>query len=235
MKVNTYPANQRGRANHGWLKANYSFSFSSYYNPENTNFGKLRVLNDDFIAGGAGFPTHAHANMEIITIPLKGALAHKDSTGSKGVIRPNEVQFMSAGRGVEHSEFNHIANGETNILQIWIFPKEENTTPKYEQQYFDAHHRQNKWQFLVSNKHPGAIGITQDAVISRTQLQQGKELDYTLQYKSNGVYIFVIDGQIKINNEILGKRDAIGLEQIDIFALQSIKDSDVLCIEVPMN
>lgn len=235
MKITKFASEDRGSADFGWLKAKYSFSFARYYNPNKTHFGALRVLNDDIIEGGAGFPTHPHANMEIITIPLQGALAHSDSTGGKGVIRSSEVQIMSAGTGVEHAEYNYIKNAPTNILQIWVFPDKNNVEPRYAQQSFDEHQRLNKWQFLVSNKHPAAMRIHQNAVIARTNLSKGKSLSYQLQYKNNGVFCFVIDGVIKINDETIEKRDAIGIEKIDTFALQSQKDSDVLVIEVPMN
>lgn len=235
MKIKKFASEDRGSADYGWLKANYSFSFARYHNPKRTHFGKLRVLNDDFIEGGAGFPTHPHDNMEIITIALKGALAHEDSSGGKGVIRPNEVQVMSAGTGVEHSEFNHLKNAETNILQIWIFPDEQNVQPRYDQQYFDEHQRVNQWQYLVSNEFPGAMRIHQNATISRAKLEKNEELEYELVQQGNGVYLFLIDGEIKINDEQIKKRDAVGIEQIDTFTVEAKDDSDVLCIEVPMN
>lgn len=234
MKTKNYPSNERGSADFGWLKANYSFSFSNYFNPENVRFGRLRVLNDDTVAAGAGFATHPHANMEIITIPLKGALEHKDSTGQSGVIRPNEIQIMSAGIGIEHSEKNYIKNGETQVLQIWIFPNQDNVTPRYQQQYFDPSQRLNQWQYIVSNKHLGALDIYQDAVLARTTLEKGTVIDYNTHFNGNGVYLFVINGEISIGNQILTKRDALGIEETNNFTLKANEDSELLVIEVPM-
>lgn len=235
MKTQKFIAAERGKKDFGWLKANYSFSFADYYNPESIHFGKLRVLNDDIISAGMGFAPHEHANMEIISIPLKGALKHKDSTGKSRIIRPNEVQIMSAGTGIEHSEKNHIKNGETSVLQIWILPKEFNTEPKYQQQYFDPHHRQNKWQALVSNKHLNALDINQDAAVSRVNLKAGEAIDYTMSYEGNGVYLFVVSGAIHFQEEQYFERDAIGIEQTNQFTIKALKDADVLALEVPMN
>jgi len=235
MSIKLFPAKGRGSADYGWLKANYSFSFSNFYNADQVHFGKLRVLNDDYIAGGAGFATHPHENMEIITIPLKGALEHSDSTGGKGVIRPGEVQIMSAGTGVEHSEKNYIKNGETNVLQLWIFPKEQNIEPRYAQQYFEEQQRMNTWQPVVSNKHPGALNINQDAVLSLSHLQQGKSVDYKLHFQGNGVYLFVIDGDITIEGTRFKKRDAAGIDHFNEFEVSANSDSKLLAIEVPMN
>lgn len=234
MKTTNYPSSERGSADFGWLKANYSFSFSNYFNPKNVRFGKLRVLNDDIIAAGAGFATHPHANMEIITIPLKGAIEHKDSTGQSGVIRPNEIQRMSAGIGIEHSEKNYIKNGESHALQIWIFPNQDNVNPIYQQQYFDPNQRINQWQYIVSNKHLGALDIYQNAVLARTTLQKGNAIDYKTHYEGNGVFLFVIDGEISINNQILMQRDALGIEETNNFTLRANKNSELLLIEVPM-
>lgn len=235
MKTTIHPANERGGGNFGWLNANYSFSFARYYDAEKTNFGMLRVLNDDFIEGGQGFPTHPHKDMEIISIPLQGALAHEDSTGGKGVIRPNEVQVMSAGKGVTHSESNHIKNAVTNLLQIWIMPNKKGVEPRYQQQYFDEHQRVNQWQPIVSNKHPGAMQIHQDAVLSRLILEKGETIDYTMHYDKNGVYVFVIDGELSIGDKKLNKRDAIGVEDVENFDIFAEQTSELIAIEVPMS
>lgn len=234
MKTTNYPSNERGTADFGWLKTNYSFSFSNYFNPDQVRFGKLRVLNDDIIAAGAGFATHPHANMEIITIPLKGAIEHKDSTGQSGIIRPNEIQLMSAGIGIEHSEKNYIKNGESQVLQIWIFPNKDNVLPKYQQQYFDPNQRVNQWQYIVSNKHLGALDIYQDAVLARTTLTAGNTIDYKMNYEGNGAFLFLIDGEISIDNKTLIKRDAISIEESDNFTLKANLNSELLLIEVPM-
>ena len=234
MNTTTFPAKQRGSADFGWLKANYSFSFARYYNPENTHFGKLRVLNDDVIQGGAGFATHPHANMEIITIPLKGALAHEDSTGASGTIRPNEVQIMSAGTGIEHSEKNALVNAETNLLQIWIIPNEANVEPRYNQQYFDESQRVNQWQIVVSNIHPGAMRIHQDAVLSRLILEEGRTISYKMHFKENGIFLFVISGELSINQLLLQQRDAVGIQDVEEFNLKANKKSELIAIEVPM-
>jgi len=236
MKAQVFSSDDRGKADFGWLKANYSFSFNNYHNPDKIRFGKLRVLNDDVIEGGKGFSTHGHENMEIISIVLKGALAHEDSTGSKGVIRPGEVQIMSAGSGITHSEKNYIKNGETSLLQIWIFPKEQNITPVYGQQYFDEKNRVNRWEPVVSNLHPSTLNINQDAVLSLAKLEKGNSLTYTLNYENNGVFLFVIEGEINLENEIqLKTRDAVGIENENTFAIKAKIDSKLLAIEVPMN
>ncbi len=234
MNTSIFKSTERGKADYGWLKANYSFSFSNYYNPNQIQFGKLRVLNDDTIQGGMGFAKHPHANMEIITIPLSGAIAHEDSTGGKKVIRPGEVQVMSAGTGIEHSEKNAISNGETNLLQIWIFPKEQNISPRYDQQYFEEQQRKNTWQPIVSNLHPGALSINQDAVLSLANLEEGNQLTYTTHYPDHGVYLFVIDGEIRVENEELKKRDALGITDAKEFTIHSKSNAKILSIEVPM-
>lgn len=235
MKTTFYSASSRGKADHGWLKANFSFSFANYYNPERIHFGKLRVLNDDIIAPNMGFGTHPHENMEIITIPLKGALKHKDSTGTEGVIRPNEVQIMSAGTGIEHSEHNYLKDGNTNVLQLWIFPKEYNIEPRYDQQYFEPLQRENTWQPIVSNKHMGAMNINQDAVLSLTTLKKGKTIEYRSNYADNGVYFYVITGKVVADGQVLGQRDAFGVEEFESISFVAEEDTYMLAVEVPMN
>lgn len=238
MKSKLYKASGRGKANHGWLKANFSFSFAHYYNPENINFGALRVLNDDFIQGGMGFGTHPHDNMEIITIPLKGALKHKDSMSNKWIpLHVGEVQVMTAGTGIQHSEMNNDPVEELNLFQIWIVPNLKNVEPMYNQKYFDEFDRNNKLQVLVSsNKKPieGALTIHQDAQISRIDLNENTKFSYNLISEMNGVYVMLIDGEIIIEGKTLNKRDAIGIEQTNTFEIISTKKSQLLFLEVPM-
>ncbi len=228
-------AAKRGKADHGWLKANYSFSFSSYHNPDNVHFGALRVLNDDLIAGGGAFPTHPHENMEIVSIPLKGSLKHKDSTGGQGVIQSGDVQIMSAGNGVEHSEANASATEEVNLLQLWVFPKEKNIEPRYDQRTFNVQDRKNKWQTVVSPVEADqALWINQDAAFSLTHADAGATVTYQNKFPGNAVYLFVIDGNITVDGKTLGKRDAIEISETDSFDLTANENSEVLAVEVPL-
>ena len=235
MKKVFYPEDSRGKFDFGWLKTNHSFSFGNYYNPERINFGMLRVLNDDFVQGGQGFDTHPHKDMEIITIPLSGALEHKDSTGGRGVLYPNEVQVMSAGTGIEHSEFNHLKDETSNFLQIWILPNKKGHQPRYDQKYFNKEERKNKLQLIVSpEKENGSLWINQNAFIYLTELDQNIEMIYDLHSSKNGVYLFLISGEISAADQILHKRDAIGIWETNSFKINAIKDSFILLIEVPM-
>ncbi|MEO6488462.1 MAG: pirin family protein, partial [Ferruginibacter sp.] len=209
MKIAIQKASERGTANHGWLNAKYYFSFSNYHNPEKVHFGALRVLNDDIVAGGGGFPPHPHDNMEIVTIPLTGALAHKDNSGGAGIIKAGDVQIMSAGTGVQHSEVNESKTESVNLFQLWVFPKERNIKPRYDQRTFDINDRVNKWQVVVSPKEEDkALWINQDSVFALTKLEAGRSLNYENSFKGNGVYLVVIKGSVKINDTILDKRDA---------------------------
>lgn len=235
MEKVIHKAEDRGHANHGWLDAHHSFSFANYYNPERTRFGVLRVLNDDIIQAGEGFGTHPHDNMEIVTIPLSGELAHKDSTGNKEVIRKNEVQIMSAGSGLTHSEFNNSKTDEINLLQLWVFPKERDTKPRYDQKVFEPADRQNKIQTLVSPKDENALWINQDAYFSRADIDKEVDVEYELNTKKNGVYIFVIEGKVEIDGELLSKRDAMGVTEADKIKITAKEKSEVLLIEVPLN
>jgi len=231
-----YAADKRGHANHGWLDAHHSFSFASWYDPTKMHFGALRVLNDDVVAGGQGFGRHPHDNMEIITIILDGTLEHKDSMGHAQQIVPNEVQVMSAGTGITHSEYNPDPNKKVNLLQTWIFPKERQVTPRYDQKSFPAEDRVNKLQALVSpmdNADPG-LKIHQDAWIYRTTLEAGKSVAHTLHGKQHGAYIFIIDGKVAVGEQELGKRDALGISDTDNFEIKASDKSDVLILEVPM-
>lgn len=238
MKTKVYRANDRGQANYGWLNANYSFSFSNYYNPEKMNFGALRVLNDDAIQGGMGFGIHPHDNMEIITIPLKGALKHKDSMGNKWIaIETGEVQVMSAGSGLQHSEMNNSPSEEINLFQIWVIPNKTDVEPRYDQQKFDSSRRKNKLQVLVSSIDDDVketLKINQDALISRLDLDENSEFNYTLKSENHGLYLMVIEGEISIDNEILAKRDAIGISETKSVKIKAKSTSELLFIEVPM-
>jgi redox-sensitive bicupin YhaK (pirin superfamily) len=221
MKMIVHKASERGGADHGWLKAKHYFSFGSYNNPANVHFGLLRVLNDDFIAGGGAFPTHPHDNMEIVTIPFTGALKHKDSTGGEGTIQSGDVQIMSAGTGVRHSEANASETEPVTLFQIWVFPKERNITPRYDQRTFDVNERTNKWQVVVSPKeNDNALWINQDAVFSLTKLDTGKTIDYTTAFAGNGVYLVVINGSVEVDNQILQQRDAAGISGSDFVAIK---------------
>lgn len=235
MKKTIHRAESRGHADHGWLNAHHSFSFANYYNPERIRFGTLRVLNDDIVQPGEGFGTHPHDNMEIVTIPLRGELAHKDSTGNKEVIRPNEVQIMSAGSGLTHSEFNNSKTEEINLLQIWVFPKERNIKPRYDQKVFNPEERINKIKTVVSPSDKDALWINQNAYFSITSLEKEKAVNYEIKSKGNGLYVFLIEGKIEIAGETLGKRDAIGLEDLNNIEIKAAEKSEVLLIEVPMN
>ena len=235
MQTILYKAADRGAANFGWLQAKHSFSFGQWYNPALTNFGALRVLNDDILQGGGGFPTHAHDNMEIITIPLQGALQHKDSTGGNGIINKNDVQIMSAGTGVQHSEFNASATEAVNLLQIWIFPKDKNILPQYDQKTYDPTERINKWQSIVSGiPSETTLTIQQNAVLALLTLQTSHTITYSTQYPNSGIYLFVIDGEITINNTTLTKRDAIGITLTNNISIQATATAEILLIEIPM-
>ncbi|MDP3313999.1 pirin family protein [Lutibacter sp.] len=239
MKTKVYKSDERGTANHGWLKANFSFSFAHYYNPSTMNFGALRVLNDDIIQGGMGFGTHPHDNMEIITIPLSGSLKHRDSMTNEWIpIYSGEVQVMSAGTGVQHSEMNNHPTEEINLFQIWILPNQQEVEPRYDQKKFEASERKNKLQILVSSiDEPieGSLKIHQNAQISRIDISNETSFTYELISKTHGVYVMLIDGEIEIENDILTKRDAIGISECSSFKIKAKKESEILFIEVPMN
>ena len=238
MKTKIYKANERGTANHGWLEANFSFSFANYYNPENINFGALRVLNDDYIEGGMGFGTHPHDNMEIISIPLKGALKHRDSMSNEWIpLLTGEVQIMSAGTGIQHSEMNNHPTEVVNLFQIWIIPNKHGVKPRYDQKKFEVSERKNKLQTLVSSindKDEGSLTIHQDAKISRIDLDKNTDFKYSLKSENHGVYLMVIDGEVSINHLSLSKRDALGISETLQFSINSITTSELLIIEVPM-
>ncbi len=235
MKKTIHKANTRGIADFGWLHSKHTFSFSSYYNPNRMQFGALRVLNDDIVAPGMGFGTHGHENMEIVSIPLKGELSHKDSMGTAEVIHSGEVQIMSAGTGIRHSEFNHSESEPVNFLQIWILPKEIGIKPRYEQKEFSIADRQNKIKTVVSpNKNSNSVWINQDSYFSLVNLEKGKSLDYKNHLAGNGVYLFLIDGLITLDGEDFHKRDGVGISEVDSFKMEAVENSEILFIEVPM-
>jgi redox-sensitive bicupin YhaK (pirin superfamily) len=235
MKKIIHKAESRGFQDHGWLKAAHSFSFANYYDPSRIHFGLLRVLNDDIVAPGMGFGAHPHDNMEIVTIPLKGALAHKDSLGSEGTIGPDEVQVMSAGSGIRHSEFNVSATEEVNLLQIWVFPKERNIEPRYDQKKFDSTKARNSFQTLVSPGSDGeAMWINQDAYFSIGKFDKDTTVSYKIKHPGNGAYVYMIEGQAEAANETLSRRDAIGVSETDTISITAKANSKILVIEVPM-
>ena len=234
MKKIIHKAASRGYADHGWLKSFHTFSFASYQNSERMNFGMLRVLNDDVVQPEMGFGTHPHRNMEIISIPISGALSHKDSIGNKRSIEVGEVQVMSAGTGLKHSEFNDSKIDAVNFLQLWIIPEIENITPHYNQKIFEALERKNKFQVLVSpmdKQVGGSLPINQQGYISMIDLDKGFETAYDLR---NGAYFFLIEGEVLIEDENLEKRDAIGIIEKEKVYIKAYKSSKLLIIDVPM-
>jgi redox-sensitive bicupin YhaK (pirin superfamily) len=236
MKATHFKANTRGMADYGWLKARYSFSFANYFNPERVHFGKLRVLNDDIIDAGMGFGTHPHDNMEIITIPLKGAIAHRDSMGNGSVIHAGEIQYMSAGSGVTHSEFNASETEEANLLQIWIFPDKKNSPPRYSQMKLDEQAMQGQFSLLVSPENqPGTISIHQQAWLSMGQFTEGSETSYALHSDQSGLFLFLIEGKITMGELTLGPRDAAAISSTSQIDLAIQEDARILLIEIPLN
>jgi redox-sensitive bicupin YhaK (pirin superfamily) len=238
MKLIFHSATSRGSANHGWLQANHSFSFANYYNPEKMNFGALRVLNDDLIAPSMGFGTHPHDNMEIITIPLSGLLKHKDSMGNVWEeVKAGEVQVMSAGTGIQHSEINGSASEFLSLFQIWILPNKNNVTPRYDQHYFEPL-SDGELQVLVASIDEGtankSLKIHQDAQISRLNLAANTSFDYPVKSSHHGVYVMQIYGASKIDTTQLQSRDAVGISETDDFKIEASEDSQLLFIEVPV-
>ena len=237
MEKKLHPANKRGTANYGWLNANYSFSFANFYDPGKVQFGLLRVLNDDFVKPGMGFGTHPHKDMEIISIPLQGEIKHKDSMGHTKVIKAGEVQVMSAGTGVEHSEFNS-SKEELNMLQIWIFPEAKDLEPRYDQKNFTELLKNDELINVVSPKSDqseNSLYINQQAYLHLGDFQNGREIEYTLKNDQHGVYVFLIEGEADVEGSTLNKRDALGIWNTEKISLRFNKPSKVLLIEVPMN
>ena len=235
-KLIIHRSNTRGHANHGWLDSYHTFSFAQYYNPERMHFGVLRVLNDDIVAGGMGFGTHPHDNMEIISIPLKGDLMHKDNMGNTQIISEGDVQILSAGSGITHSEYNKNQNDKVNFLQIWIYPNKKNVTPRYDQYSFKKEDRKNKLQQVISpSKDDEGIWIHQDAWFHLGNFDNGVTTEYQLKKKGNGVYIFLLEGSIVIEDNVLQKRDGIGIWETDAIKINATANSEFLIMEIPMN
>ncbi len=235
MKTIFYKAESRGYANHGWLETWHSFSFANYYNPDRVQFGMLRVLNDDRIDGGEGFGLHPHKNMEIVTIPLEGAVKHTDSMGHEELIQVGEVQRMSAGTGVFHSEYNGFADKVLSLFQIWVLPEKQNIEPSYEQKAFSADEQKNKFQIIVSpSGEANSLVIHQHAWFSLIDMDESTTQRYQLHHADNGVFMLLIDGQVEIENEQLKKRDAIGVWQSQYVDIKSVEFSKLLIIEVPL-
>ncbi len=234
MKTVLHRAETRGSANFGWLDSKHTFSFGRYYNPERLNFGALRVLNDDIVTGGAGFGTHPHDNMEIVSIPLRGDLKHEDSTGRGEIIKTGDVQIMSAGSGLQHSEFNPNKDKEVNFLQIWVLPKEHNITPRYDQKSFDVAQRKNSIQTVVSPTDEQAVWINQDAYFSLSDLAKGSSVEYKMNHSGNGVYVFVLEGEVTVAEASLNRRDGLGVWDTERVDITASADAQLLFVEVPM-
>lgn len=231
-----HKADTRGNANHGWLQSFHTFSFANYYNPERMHFGVLRVLNDDTVAAGMGFGTHPHDNMEIISIPLEGDLEHKDSMGNTTVIRNGDIQVMSAGTGVSHSEYNKNKDQPVKFLQIWVFPNKRNVAPRYDQITLKKEDRLNRFQQILSpNADDDGVWIHQDAWFHLGEFEAGKSETYKIKRKGNGVYIFVLSGSVKVNDQELKTRDGFGVWDTDSFILSADEKSEVLVMDVPMS
>lgn len=236
MKTIYYKADSRGHANHGWLDTYYSFSFANYHHPERMSFGVLRVLNDDTIAGGMGFSKHPHRDMEIISIPLSGALKHGDNMGNEGIIRKGEVQVMSAGTGIIHSEANAHPQEPVKLLQIWIIPNKMGVEPRYDQMLISDNARKNDFQQIVSpNKEDEGVWIHQDAWFFLANFQKGISKEYRIKKRTNGVFVFIIEGKAKINDQILERRDGFGIFEVESFVLEALENSEILLIDVPMD
>ena len=237
MKTELHPAIERGHADYQWLNTYHSFSFAEYFNPAREQFGCLRVLNDDTVAGGTGFDLHPHNNMEIVSIVLEGELEHRDSMGNTQVIKKGEVQVMSAGTGIFHAEYNHSDSADVKFFQIWIFPRTKGLTPRYDQKEFDEKLFENNLITLVTpdnNQSGDSLWIHHDAYISKARLTKSAELDYQLRIPGNGVFVFVIDGKVDIQNQILQRRDALAISETDQFVIKAELDSAILFIEIPM-
>lgn len=237
MKYVLHPSDSRGIANHGWLQSAHSFSFGSYYNPERMNFGALRVLNDDIVSPSMGFGTHGHRDMEIISIPLSGSLKHRDSMGNEAIITSGEVQVMSAGTGIEHSEMNASSANPVSFLQLWIIPRERSVTPRYDQIMLTPENSQNRWDQIVSpNMDDAGVWVHQDAYMFLSRLEAETELSYSLKHPtSHGVYLFVLEGSISVGDITLTRRDAIGITETNSFQVHATNKAALLAIEVPMD
>jgi quercetin 2,3-dioxygenase len=237
MKTIIHPAEARGQANHGWLNAKHSFSFANWYDPNKIHFGALRVLNDDQVAPAMGFGKHPHDNMEIITLVQEGALEHKDSMGNGSIMRPNDVQVMSAGSGVFHSEMNPLKDEAVKLFQIWVFPDKHNVTPRYDQQTFLPEGRKNTWQQIIkpdTQSDEAGIFIHQQAWFNLTDLDANTSLTYVSKKAGNGAYLFVIEGNVTVNGTNLKSRDAIGITEFTEFEITAENNARVLVMDLPM-
>ena len=236
MRKIFHSSQTRGEANHGWLQARHSFSFANYFNPERIQFGALRVLNDDIVAPGKGFGTHPQDNMEIITIHLEGALEHKDSLDNIGVIEADEIQAMSAGTGVYHSEYNKNSDRSVNLLQLWVFPNQKNVTPRYDQKSIKEFKKTNTlYPIITPNSEGTTLWIHQDAWFHLGDFNQETTVSYPLNKDGNGIYVFIIEGTAEIEGQRLQKRDALGVWETNSITIIAKENTRVLIIEVPMN
>ncbi len=236
MNTTLHKAATRGHASHGWLDSWHTFSFANYHNPERIHFGALRVLNDDTVAPGMGFGKHPHDNMEIISIPLEGDLEHGDSMGNKAVIRQGDVQAMSAGTGIVHSEKNANDDRHVRFLQIWVFPKKRNVQPRYDQKTFSDEEKQNKLLTVVSpvGSQDGGIQIHQDAWFSLGKLDKGTAVQYNVKKEGNGVYAFLLEGDVTINDIVMNRRDGLGISEENNLSIIADSDAELLLMEVPL-
>ncbi len=234
MKTILHKAATRGIANFGWLNSFHSFSFGNYYQPERINFGALRVLNDDTVIAGMGFSKHSHDNMEIVSIPLVGDLHHQDSTGRNEIIRQHDVQIMSAGSGIEHSEMNANRDKEVKFLQIWVLPKEKNIEPRYEQKSFIPENRINQILTVVAPDDVNAVFINQDAWFSLGNFSKDQSFDYKFKKQGNGVYAFILSGNVIVNEQPLETRDGLGIWDTNLLKITASTNAEILLIEVPM-
>lgn len=235
MKTILYKADSRGHANHGWLDTHHSFSFASYHNPERMNFGALRVFNDDKVAGGMGFGQHPHRDMEIITIPFKGALKHGDNMGNSGIIRKGQIQIMSAGTGVVHSEVNAHPSEAVEFLQIWIMPNKQSVTPRYAEADLSEIIQRNAISEIISpEKTDSGLWIHQDAWVYLGNLDSGMSATYQLNTKGNGIFLFGLEGGLKVGEQILSRRDALGITDFNSLDIRASENSEFIIIEVPM-
>ncbi len=235
MNTIIHKAETRGHVSHGWLNSSHTFSFANYYNPDRMSFGVLRVLNDDSVQAGMGFGTHPHRDMEIISIPLEGDLEHKDSMGNVAIIKEGDVQVMSAGTGITHSEYNKNKDKAVKFLQIWVFPKTKNVTPRYDQISIRDIEQENAfYQILSPNKHDQGVWLNQDAWFHLGKFTKGTFDTYNIQKKGNGIYLFILDGKVKINNETLTKRDGMGIWNTDSIEVLATENARILLMEVPM-
>ena len=237
MNTIIHKADTRGDANHGWLHSKHTFSFANYHNPERMNFGVLRVLNDDTVSESRGFGTHPHRDMEIVSIPLEGDLKHEDNMGNKAIIREGDIQVMSAGTGVMHSEYNNSPDKPVKFLQIWIIPNTQNVQPRYDQITLDTTDRKNKLQQVLSpNADDAGVWIHQNAWFNMTNLEKGKEVKYKLNdAKNNGVYAFILKGDATINGQELNQRDGFGIWDVETLDIKGDSDTEILLMEVPMS